>query len=361
MMQQHGQADHWAARLVTHGGTDSGPPPRFDFSSNANPLPAPAWLQTALQQADRRHYPDPQYLALRSQLGRSLGVDAARVVVSAGSSEAIRRLTLGARLVGLREVWVPQPGYGDYSAAAMALGLQVRGYASGDALVAALQQSEAPALVWLCEPNNPDGSSLPPAAWQALQTLAPRHVLALDRAYEALRLHGSDPVPAAVSQAAFSLWSPNKALGHTGIRAGCLSVPAELHAALARSLDALAPSWVLSAEGVALLGAWASPACATWLAQAREVLRHETRAQQQMLAELGWVQRASVTPFWLAQPPRPAIAGLRAQGLRLRDAESFGLPGWVRLSTQPREAQTALREAWLQLITPALTFRSLDT
>ncbi|MEY2890438.1 MAG: hypothetical protein RJA98_346, partial [Pseudomonadota bacterium] len=193
--------------LTPHGGEDGSAPPRFDFSSNANPLPVPAWLTHALQQADRRHYPDPAYAALRAQLSAHHNVDITRVAVSAGSSEAIRRLTLAAMLHGVRQVWLPQPGYGDYAAAAQALGVAVHGHADGEALLHALSHSPAPALVWLCEPNNPDGSTLAPAFWDALHGLAPRHLIALDRAYEPLRLVGSDPVAAAVSDAAFSLMS----------------------------------------------------------------------------------------------------------------------------------------------------------
>jgi histidinol-phosphate aminotransferase len=35
-------------------------------------------------------------------------------------------------------------------------------------------------------------------------------------------------------------------------------------------------------------------------------------------------------------------AQLRTQGIKLRDATSFGLPGWVRLGVLPPQAQDAL-------------------
>jgi histidinol-phosphate aminotransferase len=57
-------------------------------------------------------------------------------------------------------------------------------------------------------------------------------------------------------------------------------------------------------------------------------------------------------PFWLARPPLPArllelrLRQLRSAGLKLRDASSFGLPGWVRVSTQSPDAQAALALVW---------------
>lgn len=341
-----------AGALPVHGGPDAGPPVAFDFSTNACPLEPPQPVRRALQQADRRRYPEPGYGALRAQLGAAQGVAPARVLPTAGSSEAIRRLTLAARLQGIARVWVPQPGYGDYRAAAEALGLEVHAYPDGDALLAALASPGGqPSLVWLCEPCNPTGESLPAAFWQALAALPARGtLLALDRAYEPLRLEGRDPVPPALADRAWQLWSPNKALGLTGVRAGWLVAPAHGGVLPASRLEALAPSWVLSAEGVALLQAWTLPATRHGVHAACSRLRAWKRQQRAALQALGWEQRPSVTPFWLARPCADGLAqrldALRARGVKLRDATSFGLPGWVRLSVQPPPAQQALLDAW---------------
>jgi histidinol-phosphate aminotransferase len=37
---------------------------------------------------------------------------------------------------------------------------------------------------------------------------------------------------------------------------------------------------------------------------------------------------------------------LRADGIKLRDCASFGLPGHVRLGVLPPQSQQALKEAW---------------
>lgn len=312
--------------LPVHGGPDGGAAVAHDFSTNASPLGPPPALWAAVQQADRQRYPDPQYRALRHRLG-----DAERVLPTAGGAEGIRRLTLAALLAGHREVWVPQPGFGDYALAARALGLAVRPYGQpGDIRPA------TPALVWLCEPCNPTGASA--AGWPALDG----HLVVVDRAYEPLRLQGET---AALPPGAWQLVCPNKALGLTGVRAGYLVAPAA-NAVWAHALS-LAPSWVLSAEGVALLWHWPDAATLAWLAQVRATLRDWTAAQRALLAALGWQQRPSDTNFWLARPPRAdAAQRLREQGIAVRDAASFGLPGWVRVSAQPPHGQAALRQAW---------------
>jgi histidinol-phosphate aminotransferase len=319
-----------------HGGPDDGPPAAHDFSTNASPLGPPPALMSAVQQADRHAYPDPHYRALRRQLGSAHGVDAERVLPTAGGAEGLRRLTLAAMLTGRRQVWVPQPGFGDYALAAHALGLAVKPYADPADI-----RPTVPALVWCCEPCNPTGESL-----AALPALGSEHLVVVDRAYEPLRLHGTAP---SLPPSAWQMHCPNKALGLTGVRAGYLVAPAQ-DDTWAHALS-LAPSWVLSAEGVAMLAHWHSDETAAWLAGARAQLRDWAAAQRALLTALHWAaQRASCTPFWLARPPRPDIAPrLRERGIRVRDAASFGLPGWVRVSAQPPRSQRALQQALLDI------------
>ncbi len=339
---------------LEHGGPDSGPDILHDFSTNANPLPLPPGLQRALAEADRRHYPDPHYQVLCTRLAAHHAMAPARVLPTAGSSEAIRRLTLLAHLQGLRTAWVPSPGYGDYAAAAEALGLQVQGWPAPATLLDGLDRAASPALVWLNEPCNPTGVSLPTHFWQNLAEIAWRrgHWLVLDRAYEPLRLEGRDPITGSVAARCWQLWSPNKALGLTGIRAGYVLAPLEAADDLGARLRALAPSWVLSAEGVQMLQAWWGEEVQGWLQESRRTLEQWRTMQRNLLADLGWAQRATVTPFWLARPPLPArllglrLQQLRAAGIKLRDATSFGLPGWVRVATRPPEAQRALALVW---------------
>ena len=436
---------------LSHGGPDALGIPPHDFSTNANACgPCPPVLQ-ALQQAPVHTYPDPACTAVRQGLGRWHGVDTERVVIGASASELIFRLTAALGMIGqgrqadagvpsahdpLRVrtgplpagarplpppvVWVPRHAYGDYARAAQAHGLPVRvwdtvrdiprdatGSGSGSASCS-LQ------LFWATEPSSPLGHTPEGLAdavharpSHARQTVALQGVpgdspplWVLDRAYAPLRLSGTDPFASTALDAVWQLFSPNKALGMTGVRgawlvapAACLNDAGSLQAELLGHLQALAPSWPLGAHGEVMLMAWPEPAVQQWLARSLDTLRDWKAQLEEGLRRRDWTVLPSVSTFCCARPPRSALeaalsmmrpsamptpanqvsdtrgpstpsrhtvrdarspgertqlallAVLRQQGIKLRDATSFGLPGWFRLGVRPPESQQALWRA----------------
>jgi histidinol-phosphate aminotransferase len=310
-----------------HGGPDALGVPRWDFSTNANGCgPCPMAL-TALGRADASHYPDPAYATLREQLAAFHRVASERIVLAASASEFIGRITAALRLAGGRQIWLPALAYGDYARAASAWGL---------ARVSDPGQAD---LLWLCEPSSPLGGAEPQAIRVAGQDGA---VVVLDRAYEPLRLSGACSLDQAALQRVWQLWSPNKALGLTGVRGAYAIAPLQGQG-LAVALNALAPSWPLGAHAVALLAAWVRPDAQAWLASSRTQLALWKAAQIERLQTLGWTCLPSDAPFFCARPAAPLdVAALRTAGVKLRDTLSLGLPGHWRLSVQPPEAQAAL-------------------
>ena len=172
-------------------------------------------------------------------------------------------------------------------------------------------------------------------------------MLVLDRAYAPLRLSGTSAWAPADLDRAWQLWSPNKALGLTGLRAAYAIAPLGDETGAA-SMEALAPSWPVGAHGVALLQAWCDDGTQQWLAESLDLLRTWKARQQGICYHLGWTVLPSDTPFFCAQLPlSPARATvLRRAGIQLRDATSFDLAGHARLSVQPPAAQDALEAAW---------------
>jgi histidinol-phosphate aminotransferase len=316
----------------THGGTDALGAARWDFSSNANACgPCPLALQ-AVQRADAAHYPDPAYTRLRGALAEFHAVDAARVLLAASASECIQRLTAWRWRAGDRHFWTPPHAYGDYAHAASAWGL---------ARVAAPDQAQ---LAWLCDPGSPLGQGEAPEVVRALLNDVPRTVV-LDRAYAPLRLQGGSALGAAQLDRVWQLWSPNKALGLTGVRAAYAIAPLGAQADVAE-LEALAASWPIGAHGEAMLLAWTTPGVQDWVAESRHTLAAWANALRTLLVARGWTCAPSDTAYVCARPPQPIhAAALRAQGVKLRDATSFGLPGWWRLSAQPPVALAALDAA----------------
>lgn len=318
-----------------HGGTDADGVARWDFSTNSNACgPCPVAWQ-AVQQADATHYPDPHYRCLRQSLANFHGVEPQRVVLAGSASEAIHRISAWVFRVGGQTVFQPSHAFGEYAHAAQQWGLRrVDRMALAD-------------LAWVCDPSSPLGHADPAWMERAATTTA-----VVDRAYAPLRLDTpwSPEVTGVADDAVWHLFSPNKALGMTGVRGAYLIAPRGAEDAVAQ-LDAMAPSWVLGVHGVALLQSWTQAATQQWLRTSLDVLRNWTQRQHDTLLAMGWQIQGSVTPYGCAQPvsndvPLAWPIALRRKGIKLRDASSFGLPGWWRLRTLPPEGQDALAQAW---------------
>jgi histidinol-phosphate aminotransferase len=320
-----------------HGGPDASGAAQFDFSTNSNACgPCPAALMS-VQQADATRYPDASYTALREQLAVLHGVDVQRVVLAASASEFIFRITSMVARRGGRTVGLPPHSYGDYAHAAIANGLAV----ANDAVDAD--------LYWACEPSSPLGAAH--ENWHIIKNA----VRVLDRAYEPLRLSGKFSHSGCLN-AFWQLYSPNKALGLTGVRAAYAIAPVDGQ----KDIDAmhqLCPSWPLGAHGEAMLQAWADPAVQSWLAGSLVTLREWKARQLKLCESLGWTNLPSDANFFCAVPALPsswslptALVLLREQGIKLRDAGSFGLPSHVRLGVLAPTAQDALDNAWRQIV-----------
>lgn len=316
-----------------HGGPDALGVPQFDFSTNSNACgPCPEAL-AAVRQAQAHHYPDASYSALRQQLAAFHGVEPQRVLLAGSASEFIFRITACVAQQGAHQVCLPPHAYGDYAQAARAWGLSAQA------------TPHTAQLVWACEPSSPLGG--PHQAWPAWPPRAP---LVLDRAYEPLRLRGAAALTAGQLEQVWQLWTPNKALGLTGVRAAYVIAPQGAPAMVA-ALERLCPSWPVGAHGVAMLQAWVQPTAQAWLTESLYTLREWKARQMALLQELGWDCLPSDTSFFCARPAANCdLARLRAAGIKLRDATSFGLPGHVRVSVQPPASQDALKAALRALL-----------
>jgi histidinol-phosphate aminotransferase len=117
-----------------------------------------------------------------------------------------------------------------------------------------------------------------------------------------------------------------------------------------------------------MLNAWCQPAVQRWLATSRQTLLRWKTQQLALCDRLGWKWLPSDANFHLAcpGPDAPDADGMTAllahlrqhSGIKLRDATSFGLPGWVRLGVLAPESQQVLRQAvlaWRQRESSTLT------
>jgi histidinol-phosphate aminotransferase len=328
-----------------HGGPDSGPPIAVDFSTNAHPLGPNPWLDERIRRADRNRYPDPGYAALRAALGQFHGVASERVVIGASASELIWRLTRAWGALGRAAAVTSHRTFGEYLRAARAIGLPVR---------AATRGAPRALLLWCCHPDNPSGAVRDGEIAAALKRVsAPRGsrgIVAADLAYWPFRrllgANSSLQLDAPWSNEVVQLWSPNKLHGLTGVRAAYLILPATSPRLSRTQLESLAPSWPLGADGVELLAGHTQREATQFLDDTAPTLRAWKTLQDRRLVAAGWKPQVSEMHFGLWQPPvartsqRAWHAELRLCGIKVRDAQSFGRPGWVRLVTrEPRHVE----------------------
>ena len=329
---------------LIHGGTDALGVPAHDFSTNRNACGPCPQAVAAMAAAHVAQYPDPLYTDLRAQLAALHGVAVRRVVVAGSASEFIHRITAHAVRHGAQCVTLPTHSYGDYPHAANVWNLPVQPRAA---------QAAGAGLHWACAPSSPLGleediaklwaQPAPAGTWRVL-----------DCAYAPLRLHGAASHGIDVDQV-WQLWTPNKALGMTGVRAAYAIAPCAVADSELAALRALAPSWVVGAHGVAMLQAWTHADVQNWLQSSLGVLRDWQAWQLALCADLGWQVLPGHQANYLVARWPDALHGaamaqrldhLRAQGIKLRDCSSFGLPGHVRMGVLPPASQQALRQAW---------------
>lgn len=319
-----------ASLAPLHGGTDSGPEPLYDFSTNANPLGPCPFVLSKVREADLTRYPDPAYAGLKRTLAAYHDVSPRRIVVGAGASELILRLIR--RTPG--PVIALGPTFSEYRRCAQ-VGRRPFICVRTPAEFLRLQKDCA-AIGFVCWPNNPTGATWP---LEFVAEAAGNGPLAVDLAYAPLCAGGNLARIEAAARRAFRLYAPNKTYGLCGIRAGYVVTPTIGH-----SLDVLAPSWVIDRTAEAFLHTSVQPEALRWLDRTLPQIAAWRRALSDDLARTGLQVRESPATFLLARVGQAtAVADkLRDLGLRVRDATSFGLHEWIRLGCQPPTAQAVL-------------------
>ena len=319
----------------------------LDFSASVSPLGPPAGLWAALQQVDLTAYPDPECLELREALSRHTGAAVDSILVGNGSTELIHLLAPAylrpAAAGGGPAALLLTPTYGEYAGACAWAGAELltlaaqrdKGFAWDLAAAAEIIQSRRPALVFLCNPNNPTGVYLSREETAALAAAVAQAggLLVLDEAYvnfvadswdalELLRDMGDNLV---------ILRSMTKDYGLTGLRLGyAMAAPGVVAQLAARQPDWSVNSLAQAAGLVALADADYLPQARAAVVAAKDYLTGE-------LTALGYGVMPSAANFLLVSVGDGAALRerLRRRGLFVRDGASFGLPDCIRIGIRP--------------------------
>jgi histidinol-phosphate aminotransferase len=319
----------------------------YKLSSNETPLgPSPRAIEAYRGVASHlQDYPDGASTALREAIGRSFGLDPARIVCGFGSDDL---LTLLARayLADGDEAIHTTHGFLVYPIATLATGAtpvvaaETNLTADVDAILAAV--TERTRIVFLANPNNPTGTYLSFDEVERLHGgLPPRVLLVLDAAYaEYVRNndYGAGIELVATSENVVMCRTFSKVHGLAALRLGWMYGPAHVVDAVNRIRGPFNVNASASAAGIAAIEDTAHVA---------HSVAHNEKWRAWLTTEigkLGLVVTPSVANFILIHfPPTGHTAAqadkaLTARGVILRQVGGYGLPHALRMTVGTEEA-----------------------
>ena len=158
------------------------------LDANENPYgPAPAIYAALAKEKDYHIYPDPDSTALREALCEYTGVDASHIIAGQGADELIDLIVRLFISPGDSAINCP-PTFGMYRFDTELNGGRVIDVArradfslDTDSVVKTVQRGNAPKILFITSPNNPDGSVLDDTSLREL--LALPLIVVLDEAY----------------------------------------------------------------------------------------------------------------------------------------------------------------------------------
>ena len=333
---------------MEHGGVLCGA--ELDFSANVSPLGVPegvlAAVRAAAETADR--YPDPECRALRTALAKEHGVPIEWILCGAGAAELIYRLCLAERP---KRALLPAPAFSEYEKALRAslcgeiaffslpafpeersrnearngVGDRERAAQSLDELRALIGRSDAQGetLLFLCQPNNPTGLSLPRGGLKHLLRLCrDRHCrLVVDECFVPFTddpgaltlLRELAKYPELVILRAFT-----KLYGMAGLRLGCAL---SSDTALLARMRVSGPPW--SVSGVAQAAGLAALKEKDYVNRVRALIASERPRVYRALLSLGLEVIPGEANFLLFRGPKGLAEKLLKKGIAIRPCGNF--------------------------------------
>ena len=331
----------------------------YKLSSNESPLGASPTARAAAQKLlDRAEiYPDGASTALREAIAAAHGLNAANIVCTNGSDEAISLLTKAYIQPGDEGIFT-EHGFLVYRIDIQAAGgvpvsvPETDERANADAILGAV--TERTKIVFLANPNNPTGTYMPVDEVRRLHAGLPKNVLlVLDAAYaEYVRRNDYESGIELVSSNENVVMTRtfSKIHGLAALRIGWVYGPAHIIDALNRIRGPFNVNSLAIAAGVAAVGDRAHVEKA--VAHNDEWLAWLT----QELTGLGLRVTPSVGNFLLVhfdgsgKSAEEVDAYLTERGFVLRRVTGYGFPNALRMTIGPAEANRGVVEALRALL-----------
>lgn len=325
-----------------HGGIDTDelsrhgilPDHAIDFSSNIMPGGPSSRVRLALQTAVLDRYPDRDCRELRRAIADRYLISPERLLVGNGCSELIHWVAAAA-IQTADEVLVIGPTFSEYERATRIAGGVVHrcdaraesGFAVPVGRVEAELAQGCFRVVWICNPNNPTGQSVPRQTLMRWARRYPDTVFVVDESYiefaeQAESLLGTDVENLVV------LRSMTKAYGIAGLRLGF----AWLADSLLQAIRNRRVPW--SVNSLAQAAGTAAVQDESHYAAALSRLRQAKRVFMSELASPAMTPLPSDAGFFLLRIDQAdrVRERLLAGGMIVRDCHSFGLEGYLRIA-----------------------------
>jgi histidinol-phosphate/aromatic aminotransferase/cobyric acid decarboxylase-like protein len=325
----------------------------LDLCSGLNPYGPPASVLGAARDAPLTHYPDPTGHAARARVAQRFGTSPDCVVLGSGAAELLWSCARVLIEPGMA-VLTMEPGYPEFRVAARQLGARLVQWRSVERTghridlqqIAELMRLETPAVLSLCAPGSPTGSSVRFTDIALLAARFPDTHVVVDQSLLALSDDHADLHELPASNV-ICIRSLSKELGLPGVRAAYLLADAKL----AARIEATRPAFSTSSQTQAVIQAAMDEDA--FSADSRLRLQADRTRLMATLDALGLVYTPSVAPFLLVRVARASEVAaelLERHRIAVCDATASGLPDHLRISAVSVAAAVQLSAALSDII-----------
>ncbi len=331
MIHGHGDNSHYFGKEI-----------RADFSSNVRPDGCPQLLLDHLsaQMPLIQHYPEPDGERLRKLIAEKHSLSPTQVILCNGSSDGFYLI---AQAFEGNSSAVLAPAFAEYADACCMFGHSLSFFSAED--FSALNETE---LVWIGNPNNPDGHVFSVSEIETKLNTLPNTVLVVDEAYIDFCTGTQSTVSLLKEHNNLIICrSLTKSYAIPGLRLGYLLTSEEIASLLNRYLRPWSVNALALEAGLFILKE--EKDLAADFAQFNQLSRN---LQQQIAALSNFEVVPSNTNFFLVRIKNGQASELQKfliekHGLLIRDASNFiGLnESWFRISIQNEEKNADLVDA----------------